>query len=86
MFQAVSLMYAPVTWFAVRLVPPTASTSGSEVGRMTALTGVDEPLPITPSSPDAATTVTWRAAAYCSAEFMVATSALVQESSPRLKS
>ena len=53
---------------------------------MTCLTGVDEPKPSTPSSPDAATTVTWRAAAYSSAEFMVATSARVQESSPTLKS
>ena len=79
-------MYAPVTGFAVRLVPPAASASGSEAGRLTSLTGVDEPLPVAPSSPDATTTVTWRPTAYFSAEFMVASSALVQEPSPTLKS
>jgi hypothetical protein len=30
------------------LVPPTPSTSGSSAGRLTSLTGVDEPWPITP--------------------------------------
>jgi transposase InsO family protein len=34
-FNAVSPRYAPVTGFAVRLVAPTASTSGSEAGRLT---------------------------------------------------
>jgi hypothetical protein len=42
-FDAVSLTYLPVTGFAVRLVPPTERTRGSEAGRLTSLTGVDEP-------------------------------------------
>ena len=54
---------APVTEFAVRMVPG-HEHQRIEVGRMTSLTGVVEPLPIAPSSPDATTTVTWRAAAY----------------------
>ena len=64
MFHAVSLMYAPVTGFAVRVVPPTVSTSGSDPGRMTSFnTCLDEPTtefngPITPLSPVPATQVT----------------------------
>src|ERR1700722_12572710 len=85
-FNAVSPTYAPVTGLAVSVVPPTASTSGSEAGRLTSLTGVDEPnFPrslIAPPSPDEATKVTWRAAEYFSAELMAATSAGVAKCSP----
>ena len=74
-------------------MPPAASTSGSDAGRLTALTGVNgappntlrasvHGSPTTPMSPDAATTVTWCAAAARSAACRLATSARVSQFSP----
>ncbi len=73
-----------MTGFALSLVPPTERTSGSEAGRLTSLTGADEPrrVVIAPPSPELATTVAWRATAYSRAELMVATSAVVKRFSP----
>src|SRR5579863_9794540 len=82
-------MYAPVAWSAVKLVPPTVSTSGSAAGRLISLTTpVDGPATVDlveltgPVSPTPASKVTWRAAAYPSAELISATSALVNRCSP----
>src|SRR5712691_6831242 len=44
--QAVSPCQSPVVWLAVRLVPPAPSTSGSEASRLTSLTGVNVPVPV----------------------------------------
>jgi hypothetical protein len=76
-------------WLAARLVPPAASTSGSEAGRLTSRTGVklgfggaEHGSPTGPMSPEAATTVTRRLAAVCSAAFSRLTSVLVKQCSP----
>ena len=60
-------------------VPPTASTSGSEAGRLTSLSGTPHHGSLdAPWSPELASTVTWSAAAASSVECIWATWALVK--------
>ena len=64
------------------MVPPTASTSGSEAGRLTCLGGPSSL--IAPVSPEEATNVTWWSRACSSAACIAATSARVKKCSPPL--
>ena len=81
-----------MAWLALRLVPPVARTSGSAAGRLTSLTGGKAPpvrplitahgSPTAPMSPEAAITVTCRAAAASSAALRRSTSVGVSQCSP----
>src|SRR5580698_6361784 len=86
-FHAVSPRYLPVTRLALRLVPPTESTSGSEAGRFTSLIGVKVPVGhgslTAPRSPDEATTVTWCCCAPIRTECKLATSLRLKQCSPQ---
>jgi len=63
----------------VSAVPPTPSTSGSEAGRLTSLTGVPHRGSLdAPESPELASTVTWSAAAPSRMECIWATWAVVK--------